>query len=208
MHYFLFQLILFFGLATNLAQAKDFGQLNQVFPIKEERFLDWIQKRLAALDWEKVKEKWRSEMRKQIESPKPMVVLGQVVNFQRKVLDLSFDLPEDIISASGTILVAKGYKINPAKELKMQEKIFFLDSRNEKQVEWFKRQELEASDLVVLVAGKPFQLQRELGRKVYFDQTGELAKKFSLRATPSVVRQIEEEVVLDEYPLDVDLKKQ
>ena len=206
MRLFFFQLILFFCLESKIVKAKDFGQLNQVFNISEERLIDYIQKRMSKINWQEVEKEWRAEMSKKIENPKQMVFVSKVMNFQRKIVDLSFELPNDIFSSSGEIVVAKGFKIDPAKQMKMKEKLIFLDSCDEKQVSWLKRQKLSKSDLIVLVAGKPLQLEKELSHKVYFDQTGELAKKFKLTASPSVVRQIEEEIVVEEYPFEVDLK--
>ena len=42
---------------------------------------------------------------------------------------------------------------------------------------------------IVLVAGKPLELEKETGKNIYFDQFGELTSKFNISHVPAVVEQ-------------------
>ncbi len=81
--------------------------------------------------------------------------------------------------------------------------MFFVDGRNNEQIEWLKEQLKTPSpkvknqiieDRVILVGGSVFKIKEELGEethadKVYFDQAGELSFKFGIKASPAVVVQ-------------------
>ena len=86
--------------------------------------------------------------------------------------------------------------------MELNRRMFFIDGRNQEQVEWLKKQlntpkskagSRIIEDRVILVGGSVFKIKEEIGEdhsdKVYFDQAGELTTKFGIKASPAVVVQ-------------------
>ncbi len=68
------------------------------------------------------------------------------------------------------------YEQGPASEVATS-----LDSSNE--------YDSKDENKIVLVAGRPLDLEKETGRQIYFDQAGILTKKFNIAHVPAIVEQ-------------------
>ncbi|MDR0774377.1 MAG: hypothetical protein LBE72_03600 [Rickettsia sp.] len=84
--------------------------------------------------------------------------------------------------------------------------MIFIDSRDKEQVEWFKQQQsssvIKAEDKLILVAGRPLDLQKELDREVYFDQAGVLTTKFKIKQVPAIIQQEGKVLRIKEVKID------
>jgi conjugal transfer pilus assembly protein TraW len=47
----------------------------------------------------------------------------------------------------------------------------------------------EDGNKIVLIAGRPLDLEKEIGNRIYFDQSGVLTSKFNIRNVPAIVEQ-------------------
>ena len=68
--------------------------------------------------------------------------------------------------------------------------LVFIDADDPKQVHWFLQYRAQTSTpsiKTVLVNGEPEALAKKSGERVYFDQLGNLTRRFSLQHVPSVV---------------------
>ena len=137
-----------------------------------------------------------------VENPPPVRGLEQAERDREYYYDPTYVLPDDAKLPDGTILYKAGTSVNPLEHMKLERRMIFIDGRVSKQVEWLKDyiDELKAVDQVaeknhllqnriILTGGKIFDLQKELGETLYFDQAGELTGKFGIKCLPAVARQ-------------------
>ena len=115
--------------------------------------------------------------------------------------DPTYTLDEDAVLPCGKILHKAGTTVNPLEHMDLNRRLFFVDSREASQVEWLQEQlnnplpeqKEPVEDRIILVGGSVFKLKEILGQdhedKVYFDQAGELTKKFGIKAAPAVAEQ-------------------
>jgi conjugal transfer pilus assembly protein TraW len=100
-----------------------------------------------------------------------------------------------VLLPDGKLLYKAGTTVNPFDHMHLEKKLIFIDGRDEEQVEWFKGQrrieQIKEEDKLILVAGRPFDLEKELDREVYFDQSGSLVQKFKIEQVPAIVEQEE-----------------
>jgi len=105
--------------------------------------------------------------------------------------------------------------VNPLEHMDLNRRMFFVDGRNNEQIEWLKEQLKTPSpkvknqiieDRVILVGGSIFKIKEELGEthsdKVYFDQGGELSIKFGIKASPAVAYQEDLQIKIEEVVLN------
>ena len=95
----------------------------------------------------------------------------------------------------GKLLYAAGTKVNPLDHMEWEGKLVFIDAKDKEQIAWVKKNHIDMSEIdvddakIVLVAGKPLELEKETGKNIYFDQFGELTSKFNISHVPAVVEQ-------------------
>jgi conjugal transfer pilus assembly protein TraW len=186
-----------FCLGGNIAQAVDLGKRGTSFVVKEEGFVSMMISKLNTIDLKKEQEKMENIARDRIENPVPVAGLVLAAADREFWYDPSYTLEEDIVLPCGKILHKAGVKVNPLDHMDLERRLIFIDAREERQIEWLKEQLLEKSgnaipliqDRIILVAGSVFKLQEELGLQIYFDQSGELTKKFGIKASPAIAYQ-------------------
>ena len=188
---------------TEISYAADFGVIGQTFPITEESFIAMLKKRLDSVDIEKEQEKVQARAKEQIENPLPVSGITEATKDREFYFDPSYTLDKDVVLPYGKILHKAGTKVNPLEHMDLNRRLFFLDGRKPKQVVWLKEQldtkvlaqeqKEQVEDRIILVGGSVFKLKEILGQdhedKVYFDQVGELTKKFGIKAVPALVEQ-------------------
>lgn len=182
-----------FIMLNGTALAKDFGVQGHTFEIKEEGFLSMIYRKLKGLDIDKENEKMRQLAKERIEEPEQVSGIRRTEKEQSFTYDPTYTLDKDAILPDGRVIYKAGIKVNPLDYLSLEKKLVFIDARDKEQVEWFKEQKVEGSikleDKLILVAGRPFDLEKELDSKVYFDQAGVLTSKFKIEQVPAIVQQ-------------------
>jgi conjugal transfer pilus assembly protein TraW len=179
------------------AAAKDFGKVGTTFEIKEESFLEMIQKRLSRVDIDQEQQKMREIARQRVEEPESVGGISQAQENRIFYYDLTFEVKEDIKLPCGKILHKAGTKVNPLDHMSFDRRLIFVDGRSQEQIEWLEKtlafrkeaENQEVEDRVILISGRPLELKDRLGREVYFDQHGELMTKFGIRVVPAMVEQ-------------------
>lgn len=180
------------------ALAKNFGQIHNVFDIKEERFLTMISRQMKNLDLGKFNQKWHDGMLHEIKNPKGRI-LPSATSYKSHMIDVNFTLEQDIVSNDGQIVHRKGTVVNPLDSLDLRYRLFLIDELKESQVKWLLNQDLKNEDKIILINGSPSRLGEQLKRKIFFDQTGEIIQKFKIKALPSIISQKEKAIIVEEY---------
>jgi conjugal transfer pilus assembly protein TraW len=188
--------------------ARDLGVIGDVYEISEEDIIKMMQRIVRNKQANGEFEIWKKGLQDNVRSKakRPKGVLLPRAQFHRVIeFDPSVTLSRDIPDATGKILFPKGTKVNPLDVRSWTRTWCFFDGDDEEQVLWiqsFCSSKLETK--WILVNGNVNELAKANGRRVYFDQHGELRNKFQFQALPVVVRQGEEEKVLhvEEFPID------
>lgn len=206
-------ILMLFSLITNVV-AKDLGKIGQTFKIKEEPFIEMMKRKLEGIDMEKEQEKMQKLARDRVENPVPVFGISGATEDRTFYFDPTYTLDQDAVLPCGKILHRAGTKVNPLEYMDLNRRIFFVDGREERQVQWLKEQlsnhlpeqQAPLEDRVILVGGSPFKIKEELSktreREVYFDQSGELASKFAIKHSPAIATQEGLKIRIDEIKLN------
>ena len=203
-------MVLYISTFSNTVFAKDFGNRGANYPVAEESILLMIQRKLGALDLKKEEERMRRITEERIRNP--ISVSGVIPAKETREFwhDPTYILTEDAVLPCGRVLYKAGTRVNPLDYMNLDRRLFFIDGREEKQVEWLKSRLLPDSssgenkieDRIILVGGSPVELQDKLGFEVYFDQAGELTTRFGIKGSPALAEQDGKKLKIVEVALD------
>ena len=196
-------------LATLSANAKDFGTKGHTHAIKEQPFLQMLHERLQGVDMEKEKEKMEQVAKEKIQNPPAIEDVKPAVKNHTFYYDPTYVLDEDALLPCGKVLHKAGTTVNPLEHMDLNRRLFFVDSREKDQVNWLKaelnnplpEQKEPVEDRIILVGGRPIELEKELGVSVYFDQQGSLTSKFGIQHSPAIAVQEGLKIRIDEINL-------
>lgn len=205
-----FSLFLAFGIPFALSckgVAKDLGVSGALFKIEEESLLDVIQKRLKSLEKTGALLKVQKEIQKKIIHktlhPTPPQGLQKTSVYRKWLYDPAIVVSHDIKDHQGRIFYKQGTRLNPLETLSWREPYLFFDGGDEAQIKWALSQE---SAVWVLTGGSPFDLEKTYQRRVFFDQSGLIVKKFNIRSVPARVSQKDHYLLVEEV-LTTEKKK-
>ena len=184
--------------------AKDLGTRGAVWPIEEPDLLAEIETRLEEMETSGELARMRGEAlaraRERVEAPGRVAGVLPARERRTRLFDPSVTLEEDVRAADGTLLAARGARVNPLTTHPLTRDLLFIDATRPVEVAWALRH--EKSSVIVLLAGRPLALTRTHGRAFFFDQGGQLMKRFGLSATPSVVAAEGAFLRITEVPLE------
>ena len=206
-------LILIVSISSSEIYAVDLGKVGSTFRIEEEAFTLMMKRKLEEVDMEKERKKIEKIARDKIENPAPIKGISAATEERTFYFDPTYILDKDVVLPNGTILHKAGTKVNPLEHMNLNRRLFFVDSRQQEQVEWLKEQlnspvadqkEL-VEDRVILVGGSVFKIRDELAKihkhEVFFDQHGELTTKFTIKHSPAIAYQEGFKIRIDEINL-------
>ena len=180
------------------AVAKDLGVWGAHFTIKEEGFIEMINRRLKNIDFDKENKKMVAIGQKRINEPQAIIGITKTKEARIFSFDPSYITQEEINISSGEMIIPIGTKINPLDHMNFDRKIFFIDARDEDQVKWLEAEmntkiHLQESR-IILVGGSPLQLMDKLWKigyedLIYFDQSGEITDKLGIKHVPAIMVQ-------------------
>lgn len=174
------------------AFSKDFGTIGNTFEIKEESFLEMIQRKLAQLDLQKEQEKMTEQAKKSASEPRPVFGITKAKQNRDFIFDPTEVVKKDIKYPNGKIMHKAGTRVNPLDHMDFDRKLYFIDASDESQIKWLKnalKQKSEEQKMVILVKGRIFDLEEALNQKIYFDQSGFITKKMGIKAVPAMAYQ-------------------
>jgi conjugal transfer pilus assembly protein TraW len=201
------------ALTTSITFGKDFGTQGHSYQITEQEFLQMIAERLKKIDMKKEQKKMQSLVRDRVENPRAVEAVKPATATRSFYFDPTYTLDQDVVLPCGKILHKAGTKVNPLEHMDLNRRLLFIDTRRIEQVKWL-MEELDkpllgrkepVEDRVILVGGSPSTLKEllkdEHKNKVYFDQGGELTKRFGITGSPAVLVQEGLRLKIDEIKL-------
>jgi conjugal transfer pilus assembly protein TraW len=190
------------------AQAKDFGIQGHSFTITEEDFLEVINAKLKAVDWDKFNQKIQDKTKDYVETPTAIKNITKAKESKEYFYDPTYVLDQDIYDYIGKLIHAKGTKVNPLEFSSLREDLIFIDGDDEAQIKFVLQQYRQKQEKlkIILVKGSPLKLQRKTKIWIYFDQGGVLTTKLNIKEIPAMVEQ--DELRLKINIIDLDKRKE
>lgn len=179
--------------AATTGAAAELGVIGPVYPIKEQDFLQWIQKRITSMqqsgELEKLQQQELDKARKRVERPEPVAGITRTVKPREFHVDPTLVVDQAITDAKGRVIAMPGTKVNPLDYMALSKHLIFINADDPEQVTWADAMDVRYAGKVktILVAGAPLDLMRKWQRRVYFDQHGVLSKRFRIRHVPAIV---------------------
>ncbi len=191
-------------LMAEAVTAKDLGVRGAVWRITEPDLLLDIEARLKAMETTGELARMRREalarVRERVEAPPRVSDILPARVRRTRLFDPSVTLEEDVRAADGTLLAARGARVNPLSTHPLTRDLLFIDGTRPVEVAWALRH--ENPSVIVLLAGRPLELARTRGRAFFYDQGGRLTGRLGLLATPSVVAAAGSTLKITEVPLE------
>ena len=191
-------------LAAPPGAPKDLGVRGAVWPIEEPDFLREIEARLQAMENSGEADRMRREAveraRERVEAPPRVAGVAPARFLRIRRFDPTVTVEQDIRTADGTLVAARGTRINPLERRPLTRELLFIDGTRPVEVDWALAR--EKPSVVVLLAGRPLDLTRAHGRAFFFDQGGRLARRLGVVATPSLVAAEGTFLRITEVPLE------
>lgn len=198
---------------SSAAVAND-DVIGTTYPIAEKSLLEEILNKLKDMESTGELSKKQEEMKQaaidSINNPRG-TKLPRASSNATHYFDPSITVDKDIPLPDGRILHKAGTTVNPLMIKSFTKRMIFIDGNDKKQVDWaVKQYELSGwRDKLILVDGSYMDLMKRLnGKRVYFDQLGgklgsreTLAKRFGIKAVPSMVYQEGNKLRIDEVKL-------
>lgn len=173
------------------AQAKDFGVQGHTFEIIEQDFLEVINARLNAVDWNKFNQKIQSQTKDYVEAPTPVRNITKAKKSKEYLYDPAYVLDQNIYDHTSKLIHPAGTKVNPLEFTSLKEALLFIDADDEIQVKFALKQYKQKQEKlkIILVKGSPIKFQRKEKIWIYFDQGGVLTSKLGIAQVPALVTQ-------------------
>ncbi len=173
------------------AEARDFGVHGHVFEIKEQDFLEVINAKLKAVDWNKFNQKIQDKTKDYIENPTKVIGIKRAKESKEYFYDPTYVLDQNIYDHVGKLIHAKGTKVNPLEFTSLREALIFIDGDDKNQIEFALKQYKQRQEKlkIILVRGSPLKLQRKEKIWIYFDQEGIITSKLNIKEVPALVEQ-------------------
>ncbi len=186
----------------------DLGVLGPVKPVTEPDLIEELQRRLAALDLEKLRERALERYWQRVTFQE----LPVASEHRTREIDPTITAPRDLRSADGTLLVRAGEILNPLDRLPFTHRLVVFDATDERQVATARRLGREAGDRCVLYLATRLERTRgwdglssvedALDAPVYL-LTPDVRARFALEQVPAFVEARGRVFVVVEVPPEV-----
>lgn len=169
--------------------AKDLGTMGTIFPIEEPDLAQTLMNRLSQMEVDGSLDALREEMgdtaRDYVRRPRPAGHFETIEDTRSRILDLSILVTEDIRTNDGRLIAAAGTRVNPLDYSRFNRVIFYVDGDDAAQVAWATAQGDVFTTLVVMFRGDPIGVSQSHNRRIWFDQDGQMARRFDVQAVPA-----------------------
>ena len=181
--------------------AKDLGKYGTTYPIIEEDAISQMKKAIAGYDWEKFKSKQREKINNY--KPKDLVDLPTVQEEKVFKVDMTGSIKEDIIGRDGVVIYPKGYRYNPMEYVFMRRILVFINGKDEKQIQWYKKSPYPSDmrTMLLITDGSYLDVRKKLNTPSVYYANREIIDRMGIKAVPSVAVQKGTELEVKEYAL-------
>ncbi|MDD3466352.1 MAG: hypothetical protein PHE67_04305 [Campylobacterales bacterium] len=179
----------------------DYGTRGDVYEIRDKNFLELVQERALKLDFKKTKDEAIQNIKKALDADNKLSLCSR--NQSRSHTPIVF-LKDDIVLPSGEVSAKSGeYNILSSLKEPITEYLFFIDTDEQKQIDFLEQfAQLDKTSLVLVVKGDVSKIQN-LGLNAYLAKK-ELTDIFNVTCTPSLVLQNNFSLQINEYALKED----
>lgn len=199
------------GASLSAGQGHDLGRFGKTWPVIEPDLLSTIAARLGAAQGsgalDRLNRAFAARAEARVMNPAPVAGLTPASKGRSWTYDPAMMLSSDIRDMKGTLIAARGTRINPLDLVKLPRTLLFVDGTSERQIAWAQGQGDDAHVSIILVAGSPIAHMRALRRRVWFDQGGVLTARFGISHTPAQVYQQGNALQLEEVSLPPETHK-
>jgi conjugal transfer pilus assembly protein TraW len=181
--------------------AKDLGKYGTTYPIIEEDAIAQMKKAIATYDWEKFKKKQREKIKNF--KPKDLVDLPTVQEDKVFTVDMTGSIKEDIIGRDGVVIYPKGYRYNPMEYVFMRRILVFINGKDEKQIQWYKKSPYpgDMRTMLLITDGSYLDVRKKLNTLSVYYANKEIIDRMGIKAVPSVAVQKGTELEVRQYAL-------
>ena len=182
-------------LMSAILHAKDIGFFGETYPILEEDFLQFIQKRIQTMqengEWKKIQNQMQERVKSHADRPEVLKDITKATVKKEWSFDPSITLSHDLKDHEGRIFAKSGTTFNPLNMVPLRNALLFINSDDEKQVQWaqLKNRQLNNQTKIILVKGSIINTEKLFHQKIYFDQEGRLTYHFHIEHAPAIVTQ-------------------
>lgn len=161
------------------------------FEVVEEDMVEVLQREARAA-WGTAPSDLAAAVRAYADRPPPVLGVTRTVHARSWTEDPTIVLRQPIRGADGTVLIPAGVRYHPLKSLKtpLQKALLFYNGDDPEQLRWVESSSVKGSDLRIMVQGSPSRTHPV--HPVYFDQGGQLSRRFHIQHVPARVSQVGE----------------
>lgn len=185
--------------------AKDLGVFGELFPVKENNLIEVIKSRLVEMEQngslDAINKEMQQKARDRLNRPKT-VLTTKVEKTNERIFDPSITLTRDLKDDKGNIFARKGTKVNPLNTISFEMKLYFIDSDDDLQLNWLSKQKFKLKDKIILTNGNPFEVEKKIKKKVFFDQNAQLIERLKIKAVPTVVYRSGDQLLIKEISVN------
>jgi conjugal transfer pilus assembly protein TraW len=179
--------------------SKTFELRGQQFPVLEENLIEKMRSSLThSVSTQKIVA-LQQQMLTNALNPAAVENIRSASQNRTFYIDPSIVVKSDILDHQGRVIVKAGTTINPLKKLNVHSSLLFINGENKEHLIWARAQ--KGNCKWMLVKGKPFDLERQEKRPIYFDQDGSYSNRFHIQHTPAKVSQLGEKLLVEEIAL-------
>lgn len=176
------------------------GTGGKTYPIAEKDMLHVIEKAVAKIDHEKLREDMQTKFKEQVKVFRLKDGVSALPQAERDMtyrVDLSFtvtpELAQGLVDVYGRSIYPAGTKVNPLALMRKQGitypfKLIIINGDRPAELAWFTKQKLNDNPMVkvLITDGKPLELASQFKRPVY-QLTHKIRERFQIKKTPSIV---------------------
>ncbi|MEO0347726.1 MAG: type-F conjugative transfer system protein TraW [Pseudomonadota bacterium] len=197
-------LMLVIGYSVN---AEDLGEWGQTWPIVEADPIAMIQQKLSVMadNGELAQRQLQLKQMYQERAKQPEAVsrLLPTAKCHQFYYDPSIVTDRDIRDHQQRLIVAKNTKFNPLDKVSINYELIFFNATIEQQLNWAvnRYNKADIKPKLILISGRPIELQERYHIPFYFDQSGVISNKFGLQQVPAIVKQQGKKLLINEVKL-------
>lgn len=174
----------------NVGNIYDFAEIDGIDGIAlwMDKNKDYMETKIQ--EWRDfIDERWRNVRPGDVNPEAPTLPSADKNNI--KLVDLTFELTEDLKDQYGNVLYPKGTRINPADYMTLPFRYVVINAEREEELEWLQSSEAMAnivSHRVVLADGLWHKASKKLNRPIFYMDVG-FQNTFQITKTPSIISQ-------------------
>lgn len=174
-------------------KIKDLGVYGTLFPVIEKNIMQVLMEKLQSDQGKQILSDFENSLKTFRDKAQfvPQSVDGITPTYAKRsyLFNPGISVNEDLIDHEGTRFYKKGDVVNPFDYMTLTKEYLFIDGNRPKQVVWAMAQNKLRKVMIILVSGNPMQIMKDYGIQVFFDQEGEMVKRFQLSHVPCMIAQ-------------------